>query len=256
MLTEIRQTTTCRLLLEDPDLADAVHPARREMASHELVAECVRLPTGPWDAAHDADEGTSLAMIVLDGLVIRHVDIDGRFGVELLGESDVIRPWQGADASMLTMRTEWSVLHPARVAVLDLGFATHFARYPEIAERLFERMLRRSRYLATNMAIVHHPRVDTRLYLLLWHLAGRWGRVRRDGVVVPLRLTHAMLADLVAARRPTVTSALSELARKGVVRSSDDGWLLFGSAPAFLAQTGQAIEERAAPLVSASGMRT
>jgi CRP/FNR family transcriptional regulator, cyclic AMP receptor protein len=256
MLTELRKTATCQLLVEDPDLADALHPARRETAFQELVTECLRLPTGQWDATRDGDEDNSLAMIVLDGLVVRHVDIDGRCGVELLGESDVIRPWQGADAPTLAMTTGWSVLHPARVAVLDLHFATHFARYPEIATRLFERMLRRSGYLATNMAIVHQPRVDTRLHLLLWHLAGRWGRVRRDGVLVPLRLTHAMLADLVAARRPTVTSALSELSRKGLVRSSHDGWVLFGSAPAFLAQTGQAIEERAAPLVSAGGMRT
>ena len=31
---------------------------------------------------------------------------------------------------------------------------------------------------------------------------------------MPLQLTHAMLSDLVAARRPTVTKALGELARQ------------------------------------------
>jgi hypothetical protein len=50
-------------------------------------------------------------------------------------------------------------------------------------------------------------------------------------VLVPLRLTHATLAELVAARRPTVTSALSELSRSGLVRSVEDGWLLFGEPP-------------------------
>jgi hypothetical protein len=67
--------------------------------------------------------------------------------------------------------------------------------------------------------------------MLLWNLAGRWGRVRSDGIVVPLRLTHTVLADLVAARRPTVTSALSELARQGAVRAIREGWLLSGNAP-------------------------
>ena len=62
------------------------------------------------------------------------------------------------------------------------------------------------------MAIVHQARVDVRLHMLLWHLAARWGRVRSDGTVLRLRLTHAVLADLVAARRPTVTTALSDLA--------------------------------------------
>jgi CRP/FNR family transcriptional regulator, cyclic AMP receptor protein len=69
------------------------------------------------------------------------------------------------------------------------------------------------------------------LHLLLWHLAGRWGRVHSIGTVLPLRLTHDVLADLVAARRPTVTTALSELARRGLVRWEDDAWVLTGNAP-------------------------
>ena len=75
------------------------------------------------------------------------------------------------------------------------------------------------------MAIVHQARVDVRLHMLLWHLAARWGRVRSDGTVLRLRLTHAVLADLVAARRPTVTTALSELIapRPGPDRRRDLG---------------------------------
>jgi CRP-like cAMP-binding protein len=46
-----------------------------------------------------------------------------------------------------------------------------------------------------------------------------------------VRLTHTVLADLVAARRPTVTSALGELTRRGLVRSVDEGWLLSGEPP-------------------------
>jgi hypothetical protein len=68
------------------------------------------------------------------------------------------------------------------------------------------------------LAIVHQARVDVRLHMLFWHLAARWGRVRADGVALPLRLTHSVLAELVAARRPTVTSALTDLARRGLVR--------------------------------------
>jgi hypothetical protein len=67
--------------------------------------------------------------------------------------------------------------------------------------------------------------------MLFWHLAARWGRVRSDGVSLPLRLTHNVLADLAAARRPTVTTALSELANSDLVRAVEDGWLLFGEPP-------------------------
>ena len=62
--------------------------------------------------------------------------------------------------------------------------------------------------------------------------------MRSDGTLLPVRLTHAVLADLVAARRPTVTSALSELTRLGVVRFTDDGWLLAGEPPGELLDVG------------------
>ena len=81
------------------------------------------------------------------------------------------------------------------------------------------------------MAIINQARVNVRLLMLLWHLADRWGRVRSEGVVLPLHLTHSVLADLVAARRPTVTSALSELARLELAVPQTPGWLLRGKPP-------------------------
>jgi CRP-like cAMP-binding protein len=105
---------------------------------------------------------------------------------------------------------------------------------------MLARAVRRARNLAVNMAIVHQARVDVRLHMLFWQLASRFGRVRGDGVIVPLRLTHALLAELVAARRPTVTSALSALAREGRIRALEDGWLLSGDPPGELAIRPQA----------------
>jgi hypothetical protein len=40
-----------------------------------------------------------------------------------------------------------------------------------------------------------------------------------------------VLADLVAARRPTVTSAMSDLARRGLIRQSGKVWVLHGEPP-------------------------
>jgi CRP-like cAMP-binding protein len=91
--------------------------------------------------------------------------------------------------------------------------------------------MQRARHLAVNMAIVSQPRVDVRLHMLLWHLAGRWGRVRSDATVLRLRLTHSLLAQLVAARRPTVSTAVSDLARRGLVTTQGDEWLLTGEPP-------------------------
>jgi hypothetical protein len=57
-------------------------------------------------------------------------------------------------------------------------------------------------------------------------------------VLLPFRLTHTVLADLVAARRPTVTSALSDLSRRGIVRSVDEGFLLAGEPPGEIEELG------------------
>jgi CRP-like cAMP-binding protein len=224
----------CYVLIDDADLAEAVPPDRRAQAIEDCTAPEMTVSTGPWhdDTALPAD---GIGLLVLEGLILRRVAIDGRFAVELLGESDLLRPWQLDDAQTLPMKAGWVVLEPMRLAMLDGRFTRQLGRYPELAGRLFERAVRRSRRLVVNMAIIHQARVDDRLHLLFWHFAGRWGRVRGDGVLLPFRLTHTVLADLVAARRPTVTSALSDLSRRGLVRSMDEGWLLAGDPPAEVA---------------------
>ena len=51
-------------------------------------------------------------------------------------------------------------------------------------------------------------------------------------MIVPLALTHRILGQLVGARRPTVSTALSELAeREELTRRPDGSWLLRGDPP-------------------------
>jgi CRP/FNR family cyclic AMP-dependent transcriptional regulator len=221
----------CWVLREDPELAEAVAPGRRAEATEALAAREVWIPAGTWRGRSIPIDG-GLGLLVLEGVMVHRVGIDGRYGAELIGEGDVLRsPRPDSDSSTLPLTAEWLVLDAARLAILDGRFVRQMVRYPEVAGRLFGRSVLRTRQLAVNMAIVHQARVDTRLHFLLWHLAARWGRVRSDGVLVPLRLTHAVLADLVAARRPTVTSALSDLSRRGLVRQVPNGWLLHGRPP-------------------------
>jgi hypothetical protein len=220
----------CHVLAEDADLADAVPHDRRDRALEECTVPELSLPSGPWTAP-PALATDGIGFLVLQGQLIRRVAIDGRSGIELLGQCDVMRPWQRDDAPTLPLESGWLVLEPARLAALDGVFTRRLGDHPELAGRLFERAVRHAQRLAMNMAILQQTRVDDRLHMLLWHLAGRWGRVRGDGVLLRLRLTHALLADLVAARRPTVTSALSELTRRGLIRAVEDGWLLAGEPP-------------------------
>jgi CRP-like cAMP-binding protein len=228
----VTAANVCWVLREDPELAEAIEPARRAQAEDALVAREIRIPAGAWvGRPMSFDDG--IGVLVLEGVMLHRVGIDGRFGAELVGEGDVLRAVShDVDNPTLPLTVEWIILEPARAAVLDERFVRQLARFPQVAGKLFARSVLRSRQLAVNMAIVHQARVDVRLHLLFWQLAGRWGRVRSDGVVLPLRLTHTVLADLVAARRPTVTSALSDLSRRGLVRAISDGWLLSGPPPA------------------------
>jgi CRP-like cAMP-binding protein len=122
------------------------------------------------------------------------------------------------------------------VALLDSAFVRRVARWPEVIAALFERSVQRSRTLAFQMAVSQLRRVDTRLLLLFWRLADRWGRVTPEGVIVPMPLTHSWLARLVGAQRPSVTTALKQLTDQNALeRLGDGGWLLKGDPPPDLA---------------------
>jgi CRP/FNR family cyclic AMP-dependent transcriptional regulator len=223
-------SNVCYVLREDPELAEGIDPSVRPQALDTVITREIRLAAGPWPNRKLMLQ-SGLGLLLLDGVLLHRIGINSRFGAELLGEGDVLRAPYHEVESTLSLTNDWLVLEPSRLALLDERFVLQLAHFPEVAGRLFSRAIARSRQLAVNMAIVHQARVDTRLHLLFWHLADRWGRVRPDGVVVPLRLTHAVLSDLVAARRPTVTSALSELGRRGLLRPVDEGWLLSGDPP-------------------------
>ena len=165
-------------------------------------------------------------------MIAREVIVADHVSAELLGPGDLL-PWQPASKTgLLPVEVVWSVLSPTLLAVLDRRFAAELARWPEVTAALFDRLSERSLRLATTQAISQLTRVDRRLRALFWHLAERWGRVSGDGVVVPLALTHRILGQLVGARRPTVSTALGELAERGeLVRRPDGSWILRGSPP-------------------------
>jgi CRP/FNR family transcriptional regulator, cyclic AMP receptor protein len=230
-LSAVPLSSLCHVLREDPELADAIPPERRQQAIEECTAAELQLQPGRWAGRGSLGFRGGIGVLVLRGLMVRRVGIDGRFGAELIGDGDLLRPNEESVSPLLPLTTDWTIVLPTRVATLDVEFEQQIARYPELARCLIARALQRSKNLSVNMAIVHQARVDVRLHMLLWHLAARWGRVRSDGTVLRMRLTHAVLADLVAARRPTVTTALSELSRRGLVKTDGETWVLSGEAP-------------------------
>ncbi|HEU4977232.1 MAG TPA: Crp/Fnr family transcriptional regulator [Baekduia sp.] len=225
-----------RLLEADPELGDGLAPVDLDRARRHLTAPVRHLGTGRWAPADEVLGTASLGLLVLDGLIVRDLDLGRRSSTEVLGAGDLMRPWD-VDGEMeeLPVAVRWSVLQETRFAVLDHRFLQMAVRFPAIIDALMVRGLRRHRWLSLRLVVNQLVRLDDRLLLAMWALADRWGRVTPDGILVPVPLTHSALARLVGARRPSVTSALGDLARDGLVERTEDGWLLRGD-PATLVE--------------------
>jgi CRP-like cAMP-binding protein len=225
-----RRTT---VLQEDPDLGSGVPPDRIEAATRASVTALLHAGRGQWDARSDGGRARGgHGLLVLDGLLVRHVAFGDRSAAELLGPGDLLRPFDhDGEEAALAFEASSVVLIDLRLAALDQDWSYRMAPFPDVGVRLTARAMLRARRLANTFAIAQQARLDARLHLLLWELADRYGRVHPDGVHLDLPLTHELLSHIAAARRPSVTSALARLAAGGLAERTDTGWLLRGDAP-------------------------
>jgi CRP-like cAMP-binding protein len=223
-------SATARLAEEDPQLFESLSPVARRDAHVRAIAPVLSLRQGHWDGGIPGSDDVTgfLGLLVLEGTMLRNVHVARQPRSELIGCGDLARPWEhdGAMAS-LPFDADWRVLEPTRLAILDARFLAVASRWPPVVSALLGRAVRRTHSLALQLAISDVRHIKPRLLLLFWHLADRWGRVGRDGVTIPLRLTHEVIAQLVGAQRPTVSTALQALAREGLLtRAPDRTWVL------------------------------
>jgi hypothetical protein len=216
----------------DPDLLKGIDADKVAEIRRAATADVMEIPQGRW--SRESDPPRSLyGLFLVEGLVSRDVVIQGRRFAELLGPGDLLRPHASDDLdSSVPFGIGWEMLAPTRMAVLDTDFAQAVAPFPEFTAALMDRMMRRAHALAFHLAVSHLKLVEMRLLVILWYYSDRWGRVTPDGVLLPLRLTHGMLARIVGARRPSVSTALGRLQDRGLVdRTAGGHWLLLGSPP-------------------------
>jgi CRP/FNR family cyclic AMP-dependent transcriptional regulator len=230
-----------RLLDADPDLLGDAGPAH-PLANVQL--DLIRLQMGARMGPRPSSP-PSLGLLVLDGLLARRVSIHGQQRAELVGAGDLVRPWDtGAELTSLALAVQWHVMAPARLAVLDARFVSRCARSPDVLARLAVRGVQRSHRLATQLAIADIRHVDDRLLSLFKFFGDRFGRMTPRGVHLPVPMTHDLLAELVGAKRPTVTTALGELERRGALHRLDDRtWLIRPAAD----DRGDAVALRGSP---------
>ncbi|HUO69253.1 MAG TPA: Crp/Fnr family transcriptional regulator [Solirubrobacteraceae bacterium] len=183
------------------------------------------LPMAAWLDAAAPGPG----VLVLSGMVVVNMCVGDRIAAELVGAGDLIQSRPAEDDALLSCELSWRSLSPARFALLDEAFAQRVQPWPQITNALLRRAGRRAHDLDVQRAIASQPRLELRLMLLLWHLAGRWGRIEPGGVRLPLPLTHQLLGRLIGAERPSVSHALGRLTHAGLISGHSDEWHLHGS---------------------------
>jgi len=238
----------CHLLDLDTDLAEEFDPRARMAVRKVATVPVVDIPLGDCELSSRFGrvEGGP-GVLVLDGVITVDACVGERTATELVGAGDLLQPWKQSEDDLIQPHASWRVLVSARLALLDAAFAERVRPWPEIAYALLRRSAKRARDLGVQRAITSHPRLEVRLALMLWHLAGRWGRVEPGGIHLTLPLTHRLLGRLVGAERPSVSHALARLADGGLVTGGGADWHLHGTSQRHLAWLGAHHLERGPP---------
>src|SRR3954471_23709257 len=230
--------TVAPLIDLDPDLA--AHVPQEQLVA---VRRALRVPIAA--LSRGSEELTALVetggFLMLEGLAISRLSVAGSASLEPLGPGDVVLS-ATSELDGGPLPTEQSVIAagPVRVAILPQSLPAVLARAPGLSVGFAERQQRRLERARVLHAIATVTRVDVRILALLWQLAGRWGRVTTEGIALRLPLTHRLLAELIGARRPTVTTAVGQLEARGALsRRPRDEWLLHGDPP----ETGRADDD-------------
>lgn len=209
------------LLKEDPELARGIAEEELEQAERAVIVAGFTVPVGDLELPSEHLD-PSLGLLVLEGLITVNVVLCDRVASQLAGPGDVIDVAASPDP-LLPAAMSFVVSDTTRVAVLDRRFIAAVRRWPALLLALHERLREQERRLAVHAAIGKLRRIEDRVLALLWHLGERWGKMAPEGVVVPLSLTHETIGRLAGAERPTVSLALTELSRTGLIARRDDG---------------------------------
>jgi hypothetical protein len=225
------------LLDLDPDLGWGIAAQEWEQARTCVKTNIVRFGAGEWPVpVTSADRANITGLIVIDGVLSRETALAEHVALELLCPGDALllpapSPADDLDDLDTSGVVTFTALSETRLAVLSTSFLHGVARWPVLLRNLHTRLEAQRQRLAIQGLTAHLSRAEDRVLLTLWVLATSCGRVIPEGTLVPLALTHSVLAKMSAARRPTITLALRALEESGcVLRRADGTFILTESA--------------------------
>src|SRR4051794_23703787 len=117
---------THELLRLDPDLGHSLAPEHWQAARRDLRVRVVPIESGSWDPDRIGAMRTgAIGLLVLDGVLMRELNVHDAPSAELLGPGDLIRGGQssGPQHELLPAAVRWSAFGRASVAVLDRRIA-------------------------------------------------------------------------------------------------------------------------------------
>jgi hypothetical protein len=223
-----------RVLDEDPELGRYLTPHALKLASAAAVAPLRTIGEGTTSFRIDEPlTHAHLGLLMLDGLIARHVSF-GQIGAnEFYGPGDLLRPWVRSSDTAVQVR--WEALAQTRLAALDQDFADRVRAWPELAAGLLDRAAGRSDSQILQAALHRAKRTEDRVLLALWHFAERWGHTGPEGRTVDMpNITGEILARFVGARRQAVSTALGRLVDEGALVRHPDGSLTVPHQPSEL----------------------
>jgi CRP/FNR family cyclic AMP-dependent transcriptional regulator len=213
-----------------PGLSEGLTEEQAAAAREGLRVDAEWLPPGPLPPERLPHPDSGVIVLLARGLVARTTTLEDSVVAEVVGPGGVISPPVPGDQARLGLpgyTIELAALETSLVAVIGPETLRALAAFPEVAAALLRLGERHVADLEAFRVIGQLTGVERRLLALFRVLAARHGRETSDGVAVPVVLPHRLLAELVGVRRPTVSTALRQLADAGELRRLDDGtWLL------------------------------
>ena len=210
-----------------PEIAAHIPAGDRELALQVLSVPALRATDQPLDDILAATP-TAFDFIIVDGIVLKQTSYAGRQALELYAPGDVLAPpltasRQIESPAVSSYRAHGEVL----LAVLDERFRAAARRWPGLSDVLHDHLALQTHRASMRLARLHLSRAEDRILALFSDLAERFGRVTPGGIVIDIDLTHDLIGQMIASRRPTVSLALEQLSQAGKLTRSDGGqWKL------------------------------
>jgi Crp-like helix-turn-helix domain len=196
-------------------------PAAERVSAAAILAKCRTVELEPAAPQLSVHHTTDALLIVEAGFVVLR-------SADPAAPRSVITCEAGAGRILLPPSREEVLvaLEPSRLTVLDTTALAELLTLPAAAAWIVGRLtlaLAQRQEACGNLAATLHVE---RVRRMLLQLARTYGHPAREGVRIDFPVSHAVLAEMVASSRETVTRAVDELQRRGfVTRRGSTYWL-------------------------------